>query len=166
MKIIRPAFLNHLFPTNFSPICRRHNSWWRGAHFDLYSALMTIKHESSLSCQTYHDTENPFKMVTSEDPWHPHLQCITERSAVELSIPKRKTRFLILDWGIGHERLFQPEAVKRGPRPLTCNSQSQFTRTRIIIDWLIDWLKFIVLAIFQLINDLKIELDVFISCII
>ena len=32
-----------------------------------------LSSEGSLACHTYYDTERPFIMVISEDPWHSHL---------------------------------------------------------------------------------------------
>ena len=37
--------------------------------------LLPLSSEGSLTCHIYCDTGQPFKMVTSEDPWHSHLGC-------------------------------------------------------------------------------------------
>ena len=43
--------------------------------------LWPLSSEDSLACHAYCDTEHPFRMVISEDPWHSHiLPSVKQRS--------------------------------------------------------------------------------------
>ena len=57
---------------NFSFIWRRYVCRWRAANFDQCSALMAIEQWGFFS-HAYCDTDHPFIMVISEDPWHSHV---------------------------------------------------------------------------------------------
>ena len=51
-------------------ICRRHLCRWRATKFDVCSP---IEQRGFFSVHIYCDTEHPFIMVISKDPWHSHL---------------------------------------------------------------------------------------------
>ena len=58
---------------NFSLIWIRYHYRWRAANFDLCSAPWTLSSEDYLAFHTFYDTGHPFKMVISENAWHPHI---------------------------------------------------------------------------------------------
>ena len=46
-----------------------------GLHILTYARhLWPFSSEGSLACHTYYDTDNPFIMVISEDPWHSYVK--------------------------------------------------------------------------------------------
>ena len=65
---------------NSSLMWRRHHYWWRGANFDLCSALMAIKQRVFFSVPHLH----PFIIVVSKNPRH---TSVAERLALEVSLP-------------------------------------------------------------------------------